>query len=53
VVTLIVPITTTPLPENIPALLTIPTVTVQTATPQLGTGHLPEQQHAYQEEQQA
>jgi hypothetical protein len=50
-VTPTVPITTTPPSENTPALLTIPTVTVQTAAPQPGVGLLPEQQQAYQEEE--
>jgi hypothetical protein len=47
VVTLTLPIITTQ------ALLTIPTVKVQKATPQPGMEVLPDQQQAYQEEQQA
>jgi hypothetical protein len=54
VVTLIPPVTTTPLPENALALLTTPTIPLWTAAPQLGTEFLLEQQQqAYQEEQQA
>jgi hypothetical protein len=47
------PITATPAPENTPALQTILTVTVRTMVPQLGMELLPDQQQAYQEEQQA
>jgi hypothetical protein len=47
VVTLIVPITATPLPEDAPALQTISMVPLQTTTPQPGTRLLPEQQQAY------
>jgi hypothetical protein len=47
VVTPIVLIVTTPPSESIPALLTIPMVRLRTATPQLGTRLLPEQQQAY------
>jgi hypothetical protein len=43
VVILIVPITTTPPLENTRALLTIPMITVWTATPQPGTRVLLEQ----------
>jgi hypothetical protein len=46
-----VPITTTPVPENTPTLLTILTVMVWTVAPQLGMELLPNQQQAYQEEQ--
>jgi hypothetical protein len=46
-VTPIVLIATTPPSESIPALLTIPMVRLRTATPQLGTRLLPEQQQAY------
>jgi hypothetical protein len=53
VVTLTVPITTTPASKNALALQTIPTVTVRTAAPQLGMELLPVQQQAYQKEQQA
>jgi hypothetical protein len=53
VVTLVVPISTTPPPESTLALLTIPTVQLHTAAPQLGIVFLFEQQQAYQEEQQA
>jgi hypothetical protein len=44
------PITATPAPENTPALQTILTVTVRTATLQSGMKFLPDQQQAYQEE---
>jgi hypothetical protein len=47
------PIAATPAPENTPALQTILMVTVQTVVPQLGMEFLPNQQQAYQEEQQA
>jgi hypothetical protein len=47
------PITTTLAPESTPVLLTIPTVTVQTAAPQPDMELLPNQQQAYQEEEQA
>jgi hypothetical protein len=50
VVTLIAPITTTPPPENAPALWTIPIVPLWTAAPQPGTRLLPEQHQAYQKE---
>jgi hypothetical protein len=53
VVTLIVPVTTTLLPENTLSLITVPMAPFQTATLQPGTGLLPEQLQAYQEEQQA
>jgi hypothetical protein len=53
VVTLIVPITTTPPSEGTPAPLTIPTVSLRTTVSQPNTGLLPEQQQAYEEEQQA
>jgi hypothetical protein len=53
VVTLIVPIATTPSSESTPVLLTIPTTPLRTATPQPGTGLLSEQQQSYQEEQQS
>jgi hypothetical protein len=53
VVTPTVLITTTPLPENTPALQTISTVTVQTVAPQPGMELLLVQQQAYLEEQQA
>jgi hypothetical protein len=52
VVTLIATISTTPPSENAPALLIILTVPLWTAEPQPGTRILPEQQGAYQEEQQ-
>jgi hypothetical protein len=48
-----IPIYTTPPSENTPMLVTILEVQWWTAAPQLGTGLLPEQQQAYQEEQQA
>jgi hypothetical protein len=53
VVTLMDPIIAALVPESTPTLQTIPTVTVQTAEPQPGMEHLPDQQQAYQEEQQA
>jgi hypothetical protein len=53
VVTPVVPITTTPLPESTLTLLTIPTVQLWTTAPQPGNVLLFEQQQAYQEEQQA
>jgi hypothetical protein len=53
VVNLIVPITTTPASENIPALQTILMVPVWTVEPQQGMELLPIQQQACQEEQQA
>jgi hypothetical protein len=37
-----IPIITTLVPENTPAFLTIPTIPVWTATPQLGIGLLPD-----------
>jgi hypothetical protein len=46
------PITVTPAPENTPALQTIPTITGRMAVPQPGMEFLPNQQQAYQEEQQ-
>jgi hypothetical protein len=52
VVTPIVPIVGTPLPEDTPALLTILIVPLRTTSPQPGTRLLLEQQQAYQEEQQ-
>jgi hypothetical protein len=46
-------IATTPLPpKNTLMLLTIPMVPLRTVAPQQGTRLLPEQQLAYQEEQQ-
>jgi hypothetical protein len=48
--TLSVPITTTPVPESTPMLLTVPMVTVWTAVPQPGMDLLPNQQQANQEE---
>jgi hypothetical protein len=45
------PITTTLAPESTPVLLTIPTVMVQTAAPQPDMELLPNQQQAYQEEE--
>jgi hypothetical protein len=51
VVTLSVAITTTPAPESTPVLLTVLSVTVQTAMPQPGMELHPDQQQAYQEEQ--
>jgi hypothetical protein len=53
VVTLAIPISTTPLPENTPALLTIPTSLQYTAVPQPDTRLPPDRLEAYQEEQQA
>jgi hypothetical protein len=53
VVTSTYPIIATPVPESTPALQTTPTVVVQTAAPQPGMELLPDQQQAYQEEQQA
>jgi hypothetical protein len=47
------PITITPAPENTPSLQTIPTVTVRTVVPQSRMELFPDQQQAYEEEQQA
>jgi hypothetical protein len=49
-VTQTIAIATTPPLEGTLAFLTIPTVRLQTVALQLGTGHHPEQQQAYQEE---
>jgi hypothetical protein len=51
-VTLTVPISTTPPPENTLALLTTPTVQLWTVAPQPGTGLLPKHKQIYDEEQQ-
>jgi hypothetical protein len=53
VVTPTIPITTTPAPENIPSLQTIPMITMWTAAPQPGKELLPIQQQSYPEEEQA
>jgi hypothetical protein len=48
-----VPITTTLVLDSTLALLTVPTVMMWAAVPQLGMELLPDQQQAYQEEQRA
>jgi hypothetical protein len=53
VVTSTDPIIATLVPESTPTLQTIPMVTVWMAAPKLGMKPLPDQQQAYQEEQQA
>jgi hypothetical protein len=53
VVTSTDPIIDAHVPEGTPIVQTIPTVTVRTTVPQSGMELLPDQQQAYQEEQQA
>jgi hypothetical protein len=53
VVTMTITITTMPLPKGTPTPLTIATFPLQTIIPQPDIGLPPEQQQAYQEEQQA